>query len=156
MAIVLLDSGILGLISNPFKYGESGACEEWLFGLLARSITVVSSQVCYYEVRRSLLLQARLSGKTKSLENLDDLRSIIEFVSVDLETWIIATQLWADARLRGLPMTDNRSLDADIIICAQYQILSQIYPGQNVVIATTNVKHLSQFATAGLWQNINF
>lgn len=35
MAIVWLDSGIIGLITNPHKQGEAGACERWLLGLAA-------------------------------------------------------------------------------------------------------------------------
>jgi hypothetical protein len=34
MAIVLMDSGIIGLVTDPYKQGESVACERWLLGLL--------------------------------------------------------------------------------------------------------------------------
>ncbi|MGL5831907.1 MAG: hypothetical protein ACRC1Z_01595 [Waterburya sp.] len=67
-----------------------------------------------------------------------------------------AASLWAEARLEGIPTADDKSLDADIIICAQYKILEQEYPGRYIVIATTNVKHLSRFTEAKEWQEIGF
>jgi hypothetical protein len=50
----------------------------------------------------------------------------------------------------------DKSLDADIIICAQYKLLEREYPSRYIVIATTNVKHLSRFAEAKEWQEIEF
>ncbi|MDJ0904332.1 MAG: hypothetical protein QNJ55_36680 [Xenococcus sp. MO_188.B8] len=64
--------------------------------------------------------------------------------------------LWAEARNKGLPTADDLSLDADVIICAQYQLLAEKYPGRYVVIATTNIKHLSRFTEVKEWQNIKF
>ncbi len=55
-----------------------------------------------------------------------------------------------------MPTADDMSLDADVIICAQYQLLAEEYPGRYVVIATTNVKHLSRFTEAKEWPNIEF
>ena len=63
-------------------------------------------------------------------------------------------RMYAHRRNRGIPTADNLSLDADVIICAQYQLLARKYPGRYVVIATTNVKHLRRFAEAHEWQNI--
>jgi len=42
--------------------------------------------------------------------------------------------------------------DGDVILAAQ--ALSLAVPGQQVLIATTNVAHLSRFVTADLWTNI--
>jgi hypothetical protein len=39
---------------------------------------------------------------------------------------------------------------------AQWQLLTEEYPGQYIVIATTNVKHLGRFTQAKKWQNITF
>jgi hypothetical protein len=38
MAIVWLDSGIIGLIANPHKQGEAEACEGCLLGLAAKGV----------------------------------------------------------------------------------------------------------------------
>lgn len=65
-----------------------------------------------------------------------------------------AAGVWAEARIQGIPTADDLSLDADIIICAQYQLLEKEYPGRYIVIATTNVDHLNRFAEAREWQEI--
>ncbi|MGK7894750.1 MAG: hypothetical protein AB4372_14295 [Xenococcus sp. (in: cyanobacteria)] len=42
-------------------------------------------------------------------------------------------------------ISDEKNIDADVIIAAQCQLFQQENLGQNIVIATTNVKHLSRF-----------
>ncbi len=54
--IVFLDSGILGLIASPNERTEVTVCQNWVFGLLAKGVYIVSSDICDYEIRRSLLL----------------------------------------------------------------------------------------------------
>ncbi len=41
--IVFLDSGVLGLLTNPNKEGQPLLCENWLYSLLAKGVYVVSS-----------------------------------------------------------------------------------------------------------------
>lgn len=54
--IVFLDSGVLGILANPNKKGEANDCEEWLYSLLSKGVYVLTSELCNYEVRRSLVL----------------------------------------------------------------------------------------------------
>jgi hypothetical protein len=82
MAIILLDSGVLGNLCNPYASPQRTELDNWLYGLMAHR------------------------------------------------------------------------LDADLIICATAQSLAQKYPGRNVIVATTNVKHLSRFVAAATWQEI--
>jgi hypothetical protein len=58
MAIVFLDTGIIGLITSPRKQGIALECEQWVLGLLAKGVNIVSSEICDYEVRRNLILEA--------------------------------------------------------------------------------------------------
>ena len=155
MAIVWLDSGVIGLITNPYKEGESVACERWLLNLARKGIYVVSSSLCDYEVRRSLILESTRTGNRLGLNNLDEITTFVSFLSVTDESLKIAAMLWAESRLSGIPTADDSELDADLIICAQWRILAAQRPGQMSIIATTNVKHLGRFATVGRWQDIN-
>jgi len=41
-------------------------------------------------------------------------------------------------------------------ISAQWSLLKEEHPGQYIVIATTNTKHLRLFTEAEEWININF
>lgn len=65
-----------------------------------------------------------------------------------------AATLWAEARSQGIPTADEKSLDVDIILCAQWKLLTQEFSGRSIIIATTNVKHLNRFAIAEDWRNI--
>ena len=154
--IVLIDSGVLGKLCNPNRTEETIAVNDWLFSLLSKGVFVVSSYICDYEVRRSLILDSLRKPNINSLEDLDEIKNLVTFLPISNEIMLEAASLWAQARIQGLPTADEKSLDADIIICAQYQILEQEYPGRYIVIATTNVKHLSRFAEAKKWQEIEF
>lgn len=150
--IVFLDSGVLHTLISNSKVKEVINCQDWFYYLLSRSALVVTSAICNYEVKRELIRRKNV----KEINNLVQLRNLIDFLPVDEATLELAAELWAEARNKGLPTADNLSLDADVIICAQYQILANTYPGRYVVIATTNVNHLSRFTEAKEWQDIKF
>lgn len=153
--IVFIDSGVLGILTNTHKTGEARDCEEWLYRLLARGIYVCSSELCDYEVRRSLILTSHKQSKIPSIQSLDELREIISFLPITSELLKKASIIWADARSQGIPTADNKSLDIDIIICSHWQMLKDEFPARYVVIATTNVKHLSRFSEAKTWRDIS-
>ena len=150
--IVILDSGVLHTLVSTSKVKEVTDCQDWFYYLLSRSAKVVTSSLCNYEVKRELIRRK----KVKEINNLNQLKALIDFFPVDDSTLELAAELWAEARNKGMPTADDLSLDADVIICAQYQLLAQEYPGRYVVIATTNVKHLSRFTEAKEWQDIDF
>ena len=154
--IVFIDTGILGLLANPNKEGEVADCEQWLLSLLSKGLLVLTSDICDSEVRRNLILESLRKPNINSVASLDELKDLMAFLPISNEVMIKAASLWAEARIQGVPTADNKSLDADIIICSQYQILEQEYPGRYIVIATTNVKHLSRFTEAKKWQEIEF
>lgn len=64
----------------------------------------------------------------------------------------LAADLWAKARQGGQPTADANALDIDVIIAAQ--ALSFGPASAEVMVATTNPKHLSQFVSAKHWNEI--
>jgi hypothetical protein len=64
----------------------------------------------------------------------------------------LAAKLWAQAGNAGMPTADPKELDCDVLIAAQ--ALTMDIHTSDLVIATTNVGHLSLFVTADLWANI--
>ena len=149
--IVILDSGVLHTLVSTSKVKEVKDCQDWFYYLLSRGARVVTSAICNYEVKRELIRKKKAS----EISNLNQLKTLIELLPVDKSALEIAARLWAEARNRGMPTADDLSLDADVIICAQYQLLAKEYPGRYVVIATTNVSHLNRFAEAEEWIDIN-
>lgn len=154
--IVFLDTGVLGLVSSPSNAGVAKECKQWLYRLLSRSAYMVTSDICDYEVRRSLLLASLTNPTIQGIKNLDALQEVIDFLPLTKRVMKQAAQLWAEARRQGIQTSDNKNIDADIIIAAHWRILKEEYPGQYIVITTTNVKHLERFTEAIEWKYVNF
>jgi predicted nucleic acid-binding protein len=112
------------------------------------AIDVVVPEICDYELRRKLLhLIAKGQADSRSLQRLDDLARLLDYLPLDTETLRKAAALWADARLRGQPTAANQAIDGDVILAAQ-----AISVGGTVV--TTNRKHLSQFVQTKGWTDL--
>lgn len=146
--VVLLDSGPLGLVTNPTGSPLAVQCSEWLDGLVARRVSVVVSEIADYEVRRELLR----AGKARGLRRLDAIAAAAIYAPLATETMRQAAEFWAQARNQGRPTADPKELDADVILAAQAALIGR--GGDQPVIATTNVGHLSRFVDARRWQDI--
>ena len=144
--VVLLDTGPLGLVTNPRRSPQSVACAQWLQTLVARSFRVLVPEIADYEVRRELLR----AKKEKGLARLDALISRLDYLPITTATMRQAAVFWAQARQQGRPTADDKALDGDMILAAQAMTIGIT----DVVIATTNVGHLSRFAPAALWPDI--
>jgi predicted nucleic acid-binding protein len=151
--IIFIDSSILGQLCNTNTTAELANLDAWFERVLIRCI-VVSSFICDYEVRRGLLLAKKQGLSAAGLPLLDRLHEAIDFLPVDETILKSAAEIWSNARNEGQPTSGDRNLDADMIICATWQDLATRYPGQEVVIVTTNIRHLSRFANAVVWQDL--
>jgi predicted nucleic acid-binding protein len=146
--IILLDTGPLGRITSPKATPENQECAKWLSNSIASGNVVVIPEISDYELRRELIR----NGSTKAITRLDELKISLGYIPITTETMIRAAEFWAKARKMGMATADDKALDGDMILSAQASILTD--QGHEVVIATTNVKHLSIFANAKLWQEI--
>jgi predicted nucleic acid-binding protein len=144
--VVLLDAGPIGLVSNPKRSPQSSACAQWLQSLIASGARVVVPEIADYEVRRELLR----ANKVQGLSRLDALSSLLEYLPLTTEAMRQAAVFWAQARQQGQPTASDNTIDDDVILAAQAATMNI----SDVVIATTNVGHLSRFVSAALWQNI--
>jgi predicted nucleic acid-binding protein len=144
--IVLLDSGPLGLATNPRVTPENRVCNAWIQSLLARGDRVIVPEIIDYEVRRELLR----SNKLRGIQRLDHFCAVLEYLPLTTVAMHRAAEYWAQTRQQGRPTADDRSLDGDVILAAQASTMGE--PG--VIIATANVGHLARFVTAEEWRNI--
>ena len=144
--VILLDSGPLGLMTNPRLSPESLDCARWFQSLVKSGIRVVIPEIVDYEVRRELLR----ANKLKGLRRLDEFADLAEYLPITTIAMKQAAQLWAEARQQGQPTAGDKTIDADVILAAQAITL----PDSELTIATTNIGHLSRFVSAELWCNI--
>jgi predicted nucleic acid-binding protein len=145
--VVLLDAGPLGLVTNPRRSRQSVACAQWLQALVARGTRVMVPEIADYEVRRELLR----ANKVRGLARLDALARLLEYLPLTTAAMRQAALFWAQARQQGQPTADDKALDGDVILAAQAMTLGIA----DVVIATTNVGHLSRFVPAMVWPGIS-
>jgi predicted nucleic acid-binding protein len=146
--LILLDSGPLGMVTNPKATDISLDCQLWLKSLLRRGERVTIPEISDYEVRRELLR----AGLLRSLRRLDNLKQTLDYIPIQTATMLLAAELWAEARKTGQPTADPKALDGDVILSAQARLLYDEVT--EVIVATTNIDHLSRFITASDWQSI--
>jgi hypothetical protein len=147
--VVLLDSGPLGLVTNPNASPTNRRCAEWLESLLLGGLGIVVPEIADHEVRRELLR----AGKVADIRQLDRLKATVGYTPLTTETMLQAAAFWAEARRRGRPTTDPHALDGDVILAAQAAMIER--GGDQPVIATTNLGHFSLFADARLWEDLS-
>jgi predicted nucleic acid-binding protein len=142
----MLDAGPLGMATNPKT--SSAICQEcklWLDDLPLKGYEVMLPEIADYEVRRELLRVGKVAG----IRRLDQLKAAISYRPITTDVMLKAAEFWAEARRRGRPTADSKALDGDVILAAQAALVAD--EGHEVIIATTNVGHLSQFVDAREW-----
>jgi len=145
--VVFLDAGPIGLVTNPKLSPESTLCTRWLQALIISDTRVIIPEIADYEVRRELLR----ANKVKGIARLDELANSLEYLPITTAAMRQAAMFWAQARQQGQPTAGDKTIDSDMILAPQAMTLDVV----DVVIATTNVGHLSRFVPADLWRNIN-
>lgn len=142
--VVLLDTSILGLVTHP---RPNTGVTQWFQSILSQGYAICVPEIADYELRRELVR----SGKMKSIDRLNSLNSLVEYLPISTEDMRLAADLWAQARNQGRPTADNQALDGDVILAAQAVHRAR---GETIV-ATSNVGHLDQFVVARTWQEIS-
>ena len=147
---VVLDSSPLGLITQQSgKSPEADACQEWLRDLGAHGWAVYLPEIIDYEVRRELTRAKKYS----SIVRLDRLIAQVNYIPITTAAMRRAADLWAQARQSGQSNADPKALDGDVIMAAQALTLTPAPAG--LVVATSNVVHISRYLPALEWTAIN-
>jgi hypothetical protein len=145
IAVIVLDTGPLGLLTNPNRTAGPVACRQWLSALQAAGRRVIIPEIADYEIRRELI-RANLQ---RAIRFLDNLHQQLEYLPITTLAMRLAADLWAQARNAGVATAGGGSLDGDVILAGQATALNVA-----VVVATGNPVHLSRFVPAELWSNV--
>lgn len=147
---LLLDSGPLGLLAHPQRIAEVTGVTQWLSRCLFSGHRVMVPAIVYYELKRELL-RAR---KTFGIGRLDAFVNAApgRYLPLSDDALRLAAELWAQSWQAGHPTAEPNALDIDVLIAAQ--ALSFGAAASEVVIITTNPKHLSQFIAAKHWNEL--
>ena len=143
---IVLDAGPLSLVTHPKPKPDNLACAKWLQQRLDDGCRIIVPAIVCYEVRRELIR----AGKTESLLRLDAFCDVHEYAELRDGDLRRAAELWADIRQQRLQPSPDAALDGDVILAAQALGLNE----PELVVATTNVRHISYFVKAALWQDI--
>jgi len=148
--VIFLDSGPLSLLTQRRGVAAADACRTWLLGHSSAGARFIVPEIVDYELRRELIR----SGKQPALLRLNAFNHATpgRFLSITTAAMQLAAQLWANIRNRGLPTTDPRDLDVDVILAAQ--ALAAGLPVSDIIVATSNPAHLSRMVHAGSWDTI--
>lgn len=146
--VLLLDSGPLGLITQPQRSHEVIAITDWLKDCLRAGARVLVPAIVYYEIKRELLRANKVIGAAR----LDAFVNAApdRYLPLTDEALRFAAELWARSRRTGRPTAGPTALDIDVLLAAQ-----ALRIGGAPIIATTNQKHLSQFVSALHWTDIS-
>jgi len=137
----VLDSGPLGLVTQPKISPEVLSLNRTLLRCLREGDRVHVPAIIYYELRRELLR----AQKTGGLSRLD---TFIEsepgrYLPLTDEALRLAAELWAKSRQEGFVTAPPWDLDIDVILAAQSMTI-----GADVIVVTTNPRHIGRFVTA--------
>ncbi len=144
--VILLDTHPLSKVTHP-KIDPK--VQQWLKSLRENKTVIRVPEIADYELRRELLRQE----KQKSIDRLNKFSQIC-LIPLTPETMRKAAELWAWVRNQGKPTASNDSLDGDVILASQ--AILQLKSFDQVIVMTTNLKHISRFESEGIcvvdWQ----
>lgn len=136
---VVLDAGPIGLLAVPGDHTPGGECRRWARRLVRSGTDVLAPDVSLYEARREI----RRRRAVVQLAQLEAVLGWIGHATVTTDAWRLAEEFWAQARQAGIPTAPDDDLDGDVILAAVARTIGG--PGDEVIIATTNVRHLNRF-----------
>jgi predicted nucleic acid-binding protein len=157
--LVFFDTCTLGVLVNPNNTPKTREIRLWMKSHLEKGVGFRVPEIADYELRRNLIfetLRAANSPSIKSIQNLDNLKITIGYVPLSTDTILTASAMWAAAKKGNYSTAHKFKLDGDVILAAQAIVESAAT--EKIIIATRNVRHLSQYSTVTVeareWKNI--
>lgn len=146
---IILDTSPLSTVTKRRGVPEADACRQWVADCRRAGHRVFAPAIAYYEVAREL----ERSGGVAGLSRLDAFCAMPDcYVPLTDTALHLAVKLWAQARNARRQTADPKELDCDVLIAAQALDLGVSVA--DLIVATSNIGHLTQFAPAALWASI--
>lgn len=118
---------------------------EWFILLCEdKNLRLYLPEIVDYEVRRGLTEKPIRDSACKSLERLERFSQRIDYPPLTTQMWRAAARLWSEQRINGTPTAPPHSLDGDVLLAAQANVIGGI-------IITENIRHLDRMATVQNW-----
>jgi predicted nucleic acid-binding protein len=152
MKLVFLDSTPLSVLSDPRNSPIVMDITSWLVSLVRAGDVVYLPESIDYELRREMVR----SKKADSIKILDGLKNTCEYLPINTEAMLLACDFWASLRNSGLSTGDPKKIDIDVILCAQAvtEMRRLGFLPSDIIIATSNISHISRLVFADTWENI--
>jgi predicted nucleic acid-binding protein len=114
--IIVLDAGPLGDACRKRGNEDVERLTLWLHQAMANGAMLAIPEIADYEVRRGLLW----AGADDGVRRLDLLRvDLRHYIPITTAAMRKAAKLWAGARRKGIGTSDEKEIDADVILAAQ-------------------------------------
>src|SRR5439155_20282768 len=117
--VTLLDSGPLSKYTHAKATHKNELCRQRVNALLVAGDEVWAPGISVYEVRRELVRSDLIDPAPGRVARFDAAVAVLGILPVTQEVLQRATEVWADARLRNLPMKSKDALEGDVILVAQ-------------------------------------
>ena len=141
MTWIFLDSDPTGLACRKAGNREADDFRAWLFGQKGSSMRVVVPEIVDYEDRRELI-RTKAWDRVRRLDNLSALE-VAPLLPINSAAMQKAAGLWAEARDKGQPTANDRSLDGDAMLAAQ--AIGFCSDADDWMILTENVGHIERY-----------
>ena len=148
LTAIVLDTNPLSLAAQEESKPSAIVIRKWIKDWTLRGAAFYIPEVTDYEVRRELIR----AGKIASINRLDELVALAEYLPITTGAMRHAAHLWAHVRNLNLTTADKQALDCDVILCAQ--ALNLGIPAEQIIVATSNAAHIGRFLNAAAWADI--
>jgi predicted nucleic acid-binding protein len=102
--LLVLDTGVLGIVTNPKASPEITKCQQWIKAQLQKRKYLVIPEIADYELRRELLRANKIQG----LARLDALNMTSLYLPITTQAMLKAAEFWATARKQGKPTSHEQ------------------------------------------------
>lgn len=157
--LLVLDTGPLGLLTNPNKTEKPEACRHWFENMAQNGARVAVPQTSYEEVCIGIQHAHTVHGIDRLNKFVNEVYDRNLWIATNRVVTMEAERLQESTKTRGKMTGDPNELNPDCKIAAACklapQLLDDIPQGTRCVVVTDNIKHYKQIEVECYkWQDL--